>query len=143
MLVMVSEALPTLFSVTACVALAVLTVWLPKARPVGDKFTAGPDAGVPMPVRLTDCGLFPALSVTVIAPLRVPVAVGVNVTLIVQEPPTATMLPQLFVWLKSPVATILEILRDALPVLFSVSAWAALVVPTAVPPPAATNVAIT
>jgi hypothetical protein len=33
---------------------------------------------------MTTCGLPPALSVIVIAPLLVPVVVGVNVTLIVQ-----------------------------------------------------------
>jgi hypothetical protein len=39
------------------------------------------------------CGLFPALSVMVIVPLRDPVAVGVNVTLIEQLAPTPTKLP--------------------------------------------------
>src|ERR1700674_6125569 len=97
MLVMVSAAVPGLVSVTVCAALGVLTAWLPNARLEGDKLAAVPDAGVPVPVRLTACGLFAALSVKVIAPVRVPVAVGVNVTLIVQLPPTATKLPQVFV----------------------------------------------
>src|SRR6266576_3761149 len=39
---------------------------------------------VPVPVRLTICGLPPALSVMVKFPVRAPAAVGVNVTLIVQ-----------------------------------------------------------
>ena len=33
---------------------------------------------------------------------RVPVVVGVKVTLIVQVPPAATLDPQVFVWAKSP-----------------------------------------
>jgi hypothetical protein len=97
MLVMVNAAVPGLVSVTVCAALGVLTIWLPNARPEGDKLATGPDAGVPVPVRLTVWGLFAALSVKVIAAVRVPVAVGVNVTLIVQLPPTTTKLPQVFV----------------------------------------------
>ena len=59
----------------------------------------GPEATVvPVPVRLAVCGLFVALSVTVKLPLRVPVAVGAKVTLIVQLAPAATLAPQLFVW---------------------------------------------
>ena len=50
-----------------------------------------------MPVRLTVCGLPVALSVTVIVPGCVPVAVGVNVTLIVQLAPAATEVPQVLV----------------------------------------------
>jgi len=48
------------------------------------------------------CGLFVALSVTVNVPLRVPVAVGVKVTLIVQFAPAATDVPQLLVCAKLP-----------------------------------------
>ena len=52
---------------------------------------------VPLPERLMTCGLPLALSVMVTAPVRVPVAVGVKVTLIVQLFPVATPVPQLFV----------------------------------------------
>ena len=97
MLVMLSVALPILFSVTVWGALVAPTAWLPKARLAVDKFTTGPAADVPVPVRLTVCGVFAALSVKVIVPVRVPVAVGVNVTLIVQLAPTATLLPHVFV----------------------------------------------
>src|SRR5579864_199650 len=142
-LVMVNAAVPGLVSVTVCAALGVLTVWLPNARLVGDKLAAGPDAAVPVPVRLTVCGLFAALSVKVIVPVRVPVAVGVNVTLIVQLPPMATRLPQVFVCPKSPLGTILEMLSAAVPVFVSVSVCAALVAPTVVPPAPALNVAMT
>ena len=47
-------------------------------------------------------GLLLALSVTVNVALRGPVAVGVNVTLIVQFPPAATLDPQVLVCPKSP-----------------------------------------
>jgi len=97
MLVMLSAAVPEFVSVTLCAALGVPTAWLPKSRLAGEKLATGPFAGVPVPVRLTVCGLFAALSVKVIDPVRVPVAVGVNVTLIVQLPATATKLPQVFV----------------------------------------------
>ena len=54
-----------------------------------------------MPVRLTVCGLFVALSVTLSVAVRLPGAAGLNVTLIVQLPFAATELPQLFVCTKS------------------------------------------
>ena len=76
---------------------AVLVVpagWLLKLRLLGENLTVG----LPIPSKFTACGLFSALSAMVIAPVRVPVALGVNVTLIVQLPPTATKLPQVLVW---------------------------------------------
>ena len=51
----------------------------------------------PVPVRLTTWGLPEALSVTLNVPVRVPAAVGVNFTLMLQLPPAATELPQLLV----------------------------------------------
>jgi len=47
-------------------------------------------------------GLLLALSATVSAALRAPVAVGLKVTLIVQFPPAATLDPQVLVCPKSP-----------------------------------------
>jgi hypothetical protein len=47
---------------------------------------------VPSPERVTDCGLAGALSEIVMAPARGPVAVGVKVTVIVQEELGATPL---------------------------------------------------
>ena len=55
-----------------------------------------------MPVRVTDWGLPAALSVILIEAVRLPEAVGVNVTLIVQVAFAATTLPQVLVWAKSP-----------------------------------------
>ena len=59
-----------------------------------DKLTAGP---IPVPVKVTVWGLFDALSAIVRAPLRVPAFLGVKVTLMVQEPVAATLLPQVLV----------------------------------------------
>ncbi len=53
------------------------------------------------------CGLVEALSVTVTEPVRAPVAVGVNVTLMVHVPRAGTVPPHVFVSVKSPLAAIL------------------------------------
>src|SRR2546427_11379364 len=84
--VTLSAAVPVLLSVTLCAALVVFTSWLANVRLVGERLTKG---AVPVPVRLTMCGLPAALSVMVIAPVRVPVAVGGKVTLMVQLAPAA------------------------------------------------------
>jgi hypothetical protein len=88
------------------------------------------DADEPVPERGTDWGLPAALSVTVMDPVRVPVVVGVKVTLIVQLALTATELPQLLVCAKSPLANNELIVREALPVLERVTFNGALLVPT-------------
>ncbi len=95
MLLMVSVAVPLLVSVTVCAALVVPTCWLLKVRVLLDNVTAG---AIPVPLRLTLCGLPAALSVIDSVPVRVPVAVGVKVTLMVQLAPAATEAPQVFVW---------------------------------------------
>lgn len=59
---------------------------------------------VPVPPSVTVCGLLEALSVIVNEPLRVPLAVGVNVTFTVQLELAATLAPQLLVCAKSPLA---------------------------------------
>ena len=65
-----------------------------------------------------------------IEPVRVPVAVGVNVTLTVQLAPAASVLEQVLVCAKSPVAVPMESVVDTTPVFFTVMGWLALVVPT-------------
>ena len=88
--------------------------------------TAG--AGVvPVPVRATECGLPPALSVMLTLALRVPVAVGVKVTLMVQVLPAANVLGligQVLVCAKSPAFVpampILVMVRSAVPLLVKV-----------------------
>ena len=91
---------------------------------------------VPVPVRLTVWGLPLALSASVRLPVRVPVAPGVNVTLIMQPPLAATgalvlQVVPLAATAKSPVAAMLVKVRGAVPLLVTVTALAPLVVPTA------------
>jgi len=53
----------------------------------------GAVTAMPVPVSGMVCGLPAASSVMVITPVRVPVAVGVKVTVMVQVPPAATVAP--------------------------------------------------
>ena len=99
---------------------------MPKLRLVGEKLTAG--AVIPVPVKETVCGLPLALSVTEMAPVREPATVGVKVTEMVHVPAAATETPHELVWLKSPLAAMLLIVRAAVPVLVSVTDCAALAV---------------
>ena len=87
--VIVSEVVPALVSVTVFAALVTPIACEPKFKLVGESF-----AVVPVPLRETVCGLPAALSVTLRAALREPLAVGLNVTLIVQLAPAASELPQ-------------------------------------------------
>ena len=61
-------------------------------------------------------------------PVRLPLAVGVNVTDIWQVPPAATDAPQLLVSAKSPGVEIVVMLSVALPAFVKVTLCAALVV---------------
>ena len=128
-LVIVKLALPVLVRVRVCPPLVDPTIWLEKVKSVGARLAAGP-AVTPVPVKVTVCGLPAALSEMLRLPLRVPVAVGIKITLTVQLFPAGTLVAQLFVWVKSPVAVILEIVSAALPVLVRVTDCAALLVPT-------------
>jgi len=89
---------------------------------------------VPVPLRLTVCGLNGALSATANVAVRDPPCIGVNVTLIVQLAPGASELPHVVLRAKSagsvPVKLMLVILRDAVPKLVSVTDCAVLVVRT-------------
>ena len=91
-----------------------------------------PAVCVPVPERLTVCGLPLALSVMLSEAVRLPLAEGVNFTLIVQLAPAATELPHVLVCAKSlalvPVSARLVMFKAALPVLVSVTVWAVLVV---------------
>ena len=92
---------------------------MPKLKLVGEKPVAG--AVVPVPASVTVCGLPLALSVTEMEPVREPATVGVKVTEIVQVPAAATEAPHVLVWLKSPLAAMLPIVKAADPVLVSVT----------------------
>ena len=80
---------------------------------------------------MTVCGLVEASSVIVMAPVRGPVAVGVNFTLMVHLPMAGTLVPQVLVSVKSPLGTILVIVKTVVWLLLSLRVFAALVVKTA------------
>lgn len=93
---------------------------------------------MPLPVKLIVCTPVPALSLIVIVPLLVPVAVGVKVTEMEQDAPAAMvplLLPagmQVFVCANSALPLLIaDIFKLALPVLLRVTFLAGLVVPTA------------
>jgi hypothetical protein len=109
-----------------------------KVNVVGLNVTIGALAAAPVPVRGTLCGLPAALSATLTFAARAPVAVGLNVTLIVQfafAASVAGLTGQVFVCAKSPAfAPVIEtpvIVIAALPEFVSVMVCAALVVPCA------------
>src|SRR5439155_8806122 len=95
----VSGAVPVFVSVVVWAALAVPTSCDAKLRVVGVSATAG--AGVvPVPLSVTACGLFVALSVIRTLALRAPAAVGLKLTEIVHVAlaarvagPTGQLLP--------------------------------------------------
>jgi hypothetical protein len=91
MLVMLSEPLPVLVRVRFWDGLVMPTVWLPKASELGDSVAVGADT--PVPLRLVVLDPAEVLSVTVSVALRVPVSVGVKVTLMLQLAPAARLLP--------------------------------------------------
>src|SRR3984885_672517 len=136
-----AAVVPELVTVTVCPAAVEPTTVPAKDRLPGAAFSTGPGA-VPVPVRLTVLVTPPALIVRV--PVRVPAAVGVNLTLTVHEPLAAIDEPQVLLWLKSPVTAIDET-GAAEPVgVGTVTACAALVVPVAAEPKlSALGVAVT
>ena len=123
MLVMVNAAVPVLLKVMGVPAVAVPRETVPKATDGGARVTPG---AAPVPVKVADWGLPEALSVMVTEALRAPLAVGVNVTLMEQLAPAATLAPQVLVCAKSPllvpVMAMLVMLIAIVPVLESVIA---------------------
>jgi len=97
---------------------------------VQDKITSW----LPVPVRVTVCGLPLALSVMVSEAVRVPQPEGVNITAIVHWVPVASEAPHVLVSPKSlalvPVIVEPLIVKAALPVLVRVMVWEELVVAT-------------
>ena len=84
-----------------------------------------------MPLRLTTCGLLAALSSSGKLPVRLPVAVGLNVMLIVHFPSGTRLTPQVLVCAKSPVIGIpLNFTAAALLWLVTFKILARLFVPT-------------
>src|SRR5437763_12598789 len=76
-LLIVRGAVPVLVTVAVCAALAVPTSCDPNVRLVGARLTAGVGV-VPVPLSVTACGLFVALSVIRTLAPRAPAAVGVR-----------------------------------------------------------------
>src|ERR1051326_5015051 len=107
MLMIFTGLVPLFVTVTTLPALLAPNVTLPNERLAGAKLRLL--LAAPSPVRLIMCGLPAALSVMVIAPVRVPPAVGVNVTSTRHACPREGFigLTQLLVSEKSPLATIL------------------------------------
>jgi len=132
---MLMAALPVLLRVAVSAVLVVPTGWLPKARLVGERPSTGAVAvvSVPVPERLTSCGL-PRPIQMLIEAVRLPLAEGVNFTLIAQLLPAATDLPHVLVSAKllplAPWTERLVISKPALLVLLRVTVRAVLVVRT-------------
>src|SRR5256712_7404189 len=131
--VMLKAVVPTLVRVIVFGGLSVPIVPIattPKLKLTGESF-----AVVPIPLSVTFCGLPAALSLMLTAAIRVPLAVGLNVTLILQLAPAANELPQVWVCAKFPalvpVIAMLLMVKLAVPVFLSVTFFAALVVPIA------------
>src|SRR5207302_1207676 len=137
MLVRLSVAVPPLVRVTVWARpLVVPTRWLPKATLFAESVTAG---AMPVPVRVIVCGLPGASSTMFSVALRIPVASGVKLTLIVQLAPGATEpapLGQVLPAAKAksaacaPVMVMLVRFSGAPPLFVRVTFCAGLVVPT-------------
>lgn len=87
---------------------------------------------LPVPVRLTVCGLFRALSVKVSVPVAAPTAVGEKVTPATQLAPAAMLAPQVLLAIAKPALAPTFVMPNATLARFvSVTVFAALVLPTA------------
>src|SRR4051794_27539506 len=127
----VALVVPVLLTVTVCAALVEPTMAPPKDRLDGAADRIGPGA-TPEP----ESGIVLVMpdAVTVRLPVRAPVAVGVNLTLTVHEPPAAIEPPHVLVCAKSPVMATPVTGAAAVPELVIVTVWAALVDPVATAP---------
>jgi len=126
---MFRTVLPLVFvMVTVCEALVVPSNSFPKLSDVADKVNGGE---TPFPLRAAVCGVFAALSATVNVPVREPVIEGLNVTMMLQDPPAGTLTPMAHVLdtatVKSPLAETSEIAIGVVWPLLSFTVWVALV----------------
>jgi hypothetical protein len=124
-----SAACPELANVTVCAALVVPVVCDAKVRLVGEGVAVGV-AATPVPLSATVCGEPMILSEIVTVPVRLPTAVGLKVTEIVQPAPAAMLAPQVLVSEKSPEAPIKLKFKAAEPGLLIATVCAALAVPS-------------
>jgi len=127
---MLSEAFPVFVKVAVCAELLLPTVCDPNVSWLGLKLASPPS---PVPEGSTVSG--PPVPAIATAAVLDPAAVGRKVTLTAQLPPGARLGPQLLVWAKSelslPVRLIQVRVDAALPSFTSITAWAALLLPTA------------
>jgi hypothetical protein len=123
-----------LVSVTVVAELVAPTVTEPKLSVLAESVT-GVLLGVPVPLRLTVCGLFGALSVKISVPVAAPVAVGVKVTFTEHFAPALRLAPQVLLeTANGPVTAMLAKVNAALWAFVRVTLFAELVLPTAVLP---------
>jgi hypothetical protein len=120
---MMSAVFPLFVRVTGCAALEVPTSCEPKVSDEGENAAT---AARPVPLKLTGAGGVLLLLDSDNDPVRLPRAAGLKTTLIVQLVPGSRDAAQLLLWLKSPLTVMLLIKRGAVPVLLSVTVWAAL-----------------
>ena len=115
---MLSGAVPELVKVTLCELLRVLTAWLVKVTLLELSVATG---AVPVPLRLTVCGLPAASSLILMVPLTGPEVVGEKVTEMVQLPPAPSEAPHVFVSLNGGVTLIDEMAITKPPELLTVT----------------------
>src|SRR6266478_3608718 len=127
MLATLAAAVPVFDTVTGCDALLPPSTCAAKVSVLVDTAMTG---AVPVPVSETVCGLFEALSVIVSAPVREPLAVGVKITLTVQLELAATLVPQLLLCAKSPLACMALMEIKVVPEFDSVTGCETLAIPT-------------
>jgi len=127
----VSVAVPVLVTVTGWAPLVVPVACTANVRPAGLTLMVG---AVPVPDSATTVGLPGAFDAMLMLADCRPAAVGVKVTLMAHDAPTAKLV-QLLVCPNAvafvPVSVTLLTVSAAVPVLITVTGWAALVVPTA------------
>src|SRR5205823_3337782 len=123
----VSPVFPLLVSVTICAALEVPTSCEAKVSDAGENAAT---AARPVPLKLTGAGGVLLLLDNDNDPVRLPMADGLKTTLMVQLAPAPSDVPQLLVWLKSPLASSELTVSAVFPLFASVMICAALEVPT-------------
>jgi len=123
-LVKIKDTFARFVSVTVLAALVLPITIVPRFKELGERVTCA----VPDPVSATVC--VPALSTIVSALVNDPIAVGVNVTEIVQDAPAARLAPQVLVWLNGADAVTLETCNGAVPEFSIVTVLAVLVAPS-------------
>jgi hypothetical protein len=107
------------------------TVIVPKLKLLVDNVTGA----IPVPDKVTICGLFPALSVKVKVPLIGPVAVGDKVKATLQCVPAARLVPQVLIAIENGAAVVIDEIESATAcALVNVTDWFELVAPTTTEP---------